>query len=42
MFNLVDRYFGQSSLREAQAMCEYARAALVFLYDSYGRHRSNG
>ncbi|VDO31994.1 unnamed protein product [Brugia timori] len=41
MAKMVQKHFGTDSLRDGQAMYEYARAAYRLLYDNYSGYRSN-
>uniref|UniRef100_A0A915PIK9 Uncharacterized protein n=1 Tax=Setaria digitata TaxID=48799 RepID=A0A915PIK9_9BILA len=41
MAKMVHKYFGTDSLRDGQAMYEYARAAYRLLYDNYSGYRTN-
>ncbi|VDK81450.1 unnamed protein product [Onchocerca ochengi] len=41
MAKMVHKHFGTDSLRDGQAMYEYARAAYRLLYDNYAGYRTN-
>lgn len=41
MAKMIHKHFGTDSLRDGQAMYEYARAAYRLLYDNYAGYRTN-